>query len=94
MEKIRNEVKALKAYLNTMDEICCEYFVDGNDIRCFFYQDINGEPIEKVLTKSEFEYMKKYSDIESYTQHGSLCSYTESMIRQHNIVVERLSKVQ
>lgn len=94
MEKIRDNVKAFRAYLNTMDEVYCEFFVDGNYVRCFFYQDVIGEPIEKVLTKSEFDYMKKYSDIKSYTQHGSLKSYAQSMIIQHKVVIERLSKVE
>ena len=94
MEKIRDNVKAFRAYLNTMDEVCCDFFVDVNDVRCFFYQDYINEPTEKVLTKSEFDYMKKNSNIESYTQYGSLHSYAEAMIKQHNIVIERLSKVE
>ena len=94
MEKIRDNVKAFRAYLNTMDEVCCDFFVDGNDVRCFFYQDYVNEPIEKVLTKSEFDYMKKYSNVESYTQHGSLHSYAEAMIEQHNIIIECWSKVE
>lgn len=94
MEKIRDNVKAFRAYLNTMDEIYCDFFVDGNYIRCFFYQDYINEPTEKVLTKSEFDYMKKYSNVESYTQHRSLHSYAEAMIKQHNVVIERLSKVE
>ena len=53
MEKIRDNVKAFRAYLNTMDEVCCDFFVDGNYVRCFFYQDYINEPTEKVLTKRE-----------------------------------------
>lgn len=94
MEKIRDNVKAFRAYLNTIDEVCCDFFVDGNYVRCFFYQDVIGEPTEKVLTKSEFDYMKKYSNIKNYTQHGSLSSYAQSMIIQHKVVIERLSKVE
>lgn len=94
MEKIRDNVKAFRVYLNTMDEVCCDFFVDGNYVRCFFYQDYINEPTEKVLTKNEFDYMKKYSNVESYTQHGSLHSYAEAMIKQHNVVIERLSKVE
>jgi hypothetical protein len=96
MEKIRNNVKALIAYLNTMDEVCCDYFIDGNDVRCFFYQELGATWIEKVLTESEFEYMKNYLeiDIEDYTQFESLHSFAESMSRQHVNAIALLSRVE
>lgn len=94
MEKISNQVKALKAYLNTQDEVCCDFFIDGNDVRCFFYQDcVSSFHIENVMTPNEFSYMKKYSTVESYTQYGSLHSYAESMTLNHNKVIERLQNV-
>lgn len=96
MEKISNNVKALIAYLNTMDDVFCDYFVDGDDVRCFFYQELGATWIEKVLTKNEFEYLKNYLEIdyEDYTQFESLHSFADSMSRQHVNAIALLSKVE